>query len=76
MLTAETAQVRPLPFRPESPSCRNEDVTLVDRSTQTLPHVPLFLPTGPSQQTTLLLPGPPSLFTLSPTKHIKVRAPT
>jgi hypothetical protein len=48
-------------------------VTLVDRGTQTLPHVPLFLPTGPPTEREVQLPEPPSLFTLSPSKQLKVR---
>lgn len=60
--------------RPGSPSSRNEDVTFVDRGTQTVPHVPLFLPAGQPPEREVHLPEPPSLFTLSPSKQLKVRS--
>ncbi len=51
----------------------------VDRGTQTLAHVdiplhvPLFLPSGRAQAGSPPCQEAPSLFTVSPSKHMKVR---
>lgn len=61
--------------RAASPSEGAAPTLKVDRGTQTLAHVniPLFLPSGHAQAGSLPCQEAPSLFTVSPSKHAKVR---